>query len=318
MDILIAGLPKSGTTGLLYLLFNSSKKRPRLIFEANECPNDLSSKKQTMAKILISPQLRAETFRCFEKKITLIRDPRDRLISALLYSQYHTKFLDDAEYVTRVLKCLQEKEQNPAQVSINDILAAVQQKPKSKNPLAGQKRQIDKSMAMLEEYLAVMPESLVYKYEDFVSENYGPLESYLSSSIKGKAKVPNRLERVCRTKSFGNWRDWFTEKDIEVLRPAVTPWLERFGYNTSDWELNANPSIDPEHCSQYFQRLIEEARAKQLPAGADSKAQNRPQVPAYIRKFRKLKKDPYDFFADSKNPALQQLKIFFRNRKHSS
>ena len=44
MKILIAGLAKTGTTGLLYLIANSFDKKPRLLFEPKKCPADLHAK----------------------------------------------------------------------------------------------------------------------------------------------------------------------------------------------------------------------------------------------------------------------------------
>lgn len=316
MKVLIAGLPKSGTTGLLYLIFNSLGQRPKLIFEPDTCPSGLDGARHVLAKVLIKPQLHQETFQGFERKITIVRDPRDRLISALLYSQYHSKHLDNEEYMAAVLSCLQQKEQDPARVSINKVLSTFQQKPAKDNLLQKQKKQIEKHLSLLDNYLTAMSDSLVYKYEDFVSENYQPLQEFLGQKLKGKPQVPNRLERVCRTKDSGNWRDWLTEEDVRILKPAMDPWLERFGYDSKDWALNQNPRIDPEHCSRYFQRLVQESREKHRAAPHQGqKPGSQPEVPSYIRKWRKLKRDPYDFFADSQNPFLRRLRIFFKNQE---
>src|SRR5687767_12482448 len=102
MKILIAGLGKSGTTALFYLIASSLGKgpKPKLLFEPKECPADLrSARGDVVAKVLIDPQLNAASFSHFDRKITLIRDPRDRIISALLYSQFHADYLGHDESV---------------------------------------------------------------------------------------------------------------------------------------------------------------------------------------------------------------------------
>ncbi|WP_291321550.1 hypothetical protein [Desulfonatronospira sp.] len=309
MKILIAGLPKSGTTGLLYLLFNSFGKRPRIVFEADECPADLvNEKRDVLAKVLIRPQLTVDSFNCFDYKITIIRDPRDRLISALLYSQYHSDLLDQDDYVNKVRQCLEEKEAHPAKISYLEILRRLSEFSGKKIEIKKQKKQINNSMRLLHQYLSGMNGSLVYKYEDFVAENYSPLQKFLGINITGKARVPDRLKRVARSKSSDSWRVWFTQEDVQVLKPAITPWLKEFGYDYQDWRLSDDSEIDPEHCSRYFMGLVEEYRQKQLNQEQSLK-QNK--TPSCIRKWRKLKRAPYDFFADAKNPVVRKLKIFF-------
>jgi len=65
-------------------------------------------------------------------------------------------------------------------------------------------------------------------------------------------------KRVIRSKAYGNWKDWFTISDVEFYRPIYNEYMEMFGYQ-DNWDLNANPLIDPRLSSQYVMKLIEEA-----------------------------------------------------------
>jgi hypothetical protein len=265
LKILIAGLAKTGTTGLLYLIANSLEPRPRLLFEPKKCPPDLDqSPGHVVGKLLIGPRLDAQSFSHFDRKITLARDPRDRLVSALLYSQYHARYLDDDSKVAIVRDCLEKKEAAPARVSLREIFDAMEQA--SGSPGIGKRFRSGAATALtwLDDYIATMRDGLVYQYERFVSGDYAPLERHLGMRLAGAAKVPARMHRIERTRGYGDWRHWFTEEDIHYYRPAFAPWLARYGYDADDWALDSEPVIAREHCSGYYMRLVAEYRAKQV------------------------------------------------------
>jgi hypothetical protein len=67
----------------------------------------------------------------------------------------------------------------------------------------------------------------------------------------GKAKV-------ARKKAYGDWRNWFTEEDTEVFKPAYLPYMEAIGYDCNDWAVSAQPAIEPEFSSMYMKRLVRE------------------------------------------------------------
>ena len=273
VKILIAGLAKTGTTGLLFLVANSFSTKPRLVFEPKRCPDDLHSESGiVVAKILIGSSLDAASFCHFDKKITLVRDPRDRIISSLLYSQYHGSYLIHDDSVSVVRRCLERKESDPANVSIREILEVTGRLAGRPDAVARYRQRAEASLRWFEKYVATIPDGLLYKYEDFVLGEYALLERHLGMSLSGAAKVPANLHRVERTKGHGDWRNWFTPEDVRDYQPLFSSWLEKYGYDPEDWTLNEKPSIAPEHCSGYFMRLVEEHRqrvaAKNPPAGA--------------------------------------------------
>lgn len=261
MKILIAGVSKTGTTGLLYLIANSMDSKPKLLFEPKECPGQLAFEMgNVIAKVLIGANVNAGSFSWFDKKITLMRDPRDRFISVLLYSQYHANYLADDARVRIMRECLELKESSPSSVSIRKILEVIGSVSGKRNAVAHYRKRARDSLARFDDYVATMPDGLLYKYEDFVAGDYAPLVKHLGMSISGTADVPDELQRVSRTKGQGDWRNWFTEDDVRELRPLFAPWLEKHGYDADDWRLNANPSVNPAHCSLYFRRLVDEYR----------------------------------------------------------
>lgn len=269
MKFLIAGLARTGTTGLLYLVASSIGNEAKLLMEPNECPADLeSADSHVVAKILIKPETNAASFSHFDRKITLVRDPRDRIVSALLYSQYHAAYLFDDDRVRLVRDILERKESKPSSVSISEILGVMWAAASgSKKTVTIDRERTRRSLSWLgwfDDYVRTIPDGLLYKYEDFVSEKFQSLEEHLGTPVRGVATVPRTVERVARTKSFGGWRHWFTEEDVGDHKPILAPWLEKYGYDAEDWALAADPFIPPEHCSAYFMRLVEEQREKQF------------------------------------------------------
>lgn len=262
MKILIAGMAKTGTTGLLYLIANSMKEQPRLLFEPRTCPPDVQTESgDVVAKVIIDAKLNSPSFSRFEKKITIFRDPRDRIVSALLYAQYHANYVFDDERVHTVHEILREKESGPAGVPIGRILDVMGAMVGRKNASRKFRERFVNVLSIFDDYVMNVPDGFLYKYEDFVSEKYRQLEAYLGFPLTGAAEVPEILGRVARTKGHGDWRNWFTESDVRDYRPVLAPWLEKYGYDADDWALNPAPAIEPEHCSEYFMRLVREQRA---------------------------------------------------------
>ena len=56
--------------------------------------------------------------------------------------------------------------------------------------------------------------------------------------------VDPNFNRVVRTMGSGGWRDWFTKEDEVFFRPLFRPMMERFGYNTDDWQTSETHLVD--------------------------------------------------------------------------
>lgn len=265
MKILISGLAKTGTTGLFHLLVNSFKEFSKTSFEPRECPVEAKDANcDFIAKIVIMENVDLASFSHFDKNIIIVRDPRDRFISALLYSQFHANYLFNEKRVRMVRECLTRKESNPGKISLGKILEVMDRAAGKVRPIKTHHDRFRGPLALFDNYIASTKDALLYKYEDFVEGEYAPLEKYLGLPVTGSADVPTALARVVRTKNHGDWRNWFTLEDVRIWKPILAPWLEKYGYDAQDWELNAKPTIQPEHCSEYFMRLVAEQHAKQI------------------------------------------------------
>ncbi|HXV19200.1 MAG TPA: hypothetical protein VD883_03895, partial [Candidatus Omnitrophota bacterium] len=256
LKILVSGLSKSGTTALYYQIKNSLHDTARCLFEPKVfVPEPQDTVRTVLAKILIAGVNHPdeESFRLFDRRIWIVRDPRDRIVSSTLYSIFHSKFSKDAAKRKRFLDLLRAKEKDPTAVSLIKIIhlrAELNEAP----PDAWFdfiKNRYRKGL----EYHSKNPDLHVVRYEDFVGGRLKKLEDYLGFRMTGRPVVEEGLKRVVRTRSHGDWKNWFLEEDIEFFKPIFSEWMDFYGY-ADEWLPSQTPRIDPEFCSKYVNRLF--------------------------------------------------------------
>ena len=139
MKTVIFGLARSGTTALFYKLKHSLPPQTVCLFEPRSF-NARALRKKTIGSLLkgsSEPDVLAkvlpfrpgdpadaDSFSHFEKQILIVRDPRDRLISRLLYGVYDSRLCDDDLKVSAFLDILKRKESDSRSVSLKNLLAA--------------------------------------------------------------------------------------------------------------------------------------------------------------------------------------------------
>ncbi|MBS3079633.1 sulfotransferase domain-containing protein [Candidatus Pacearchaeota archaeon] len=261
MKILIAGFAKTGTTGLFFKIRNSIGGEVRELFEVrNYQPMPDDNKKLVLAKVLIGAQnfeWDYKNYSFFDKKILIIRDPRDRFISYLLYKIMHSKFWNDEEKVSRFVDLLRKKEENPDSVSVLEIVKLFYELDGWYFDNAVFKNETTNQTNFMIDFLEEYQNFFILKYEDFIDGNLKKLEEYLGFELTGSSEVRKHFQRVVRTKSYDNWKNWFTKEDVEYFKPLFIVFMNHFGY-AENWNLNENKIIHPEHCSKYLERIIKE------------------------------------------------------------
>lgn len=276
MRVVIYGLARSGTTALFYIireslpadavcLFEPRAFDPRA-FKARPLARLLHRRREpdVLAKVLPfrpAEPADAASFSGFDKQILLVRDPRDRLVSRLLYGAYDSTFYGRDESLAAFLSLLRRKEADPRSVSVRELL-------KTFAELNGDEFSFDGWAADYARHSVRAPLDFhdchaglfVCKYEEMVEGRLGALEEYLGLKLRPGPSVPAEYRRVARTKTRGGWRDWLTPEDVEYLRPVFRPYLERY-YEGADWELSARPSVPAGFGSGYVLRIVNERRA---------------------------------------------------------
>lgn len=263
--VIVLGLAKSGTTGLWSVLVKSYPRRYLQFFEGQYLPsrynkyfgqtNSEQNPRDVVSKQIIGPDFNFTDLASFDKIIWMVRDPRDRLISYLLYRHYDYRYASD-EFVREQLDLLRLKERDPDALAMIDLEARLLlPRPTLESAFFWNDHQKNNFLSTLIEE----GRAFIFKYEDFVNQEYSGLENFLGIKMSGNAKVPKQFQRVIRSKTHSFWNHWFTQKDVDNYMGLFQPFLEQYGYK-DEWALAEEKKIDPEHCSRYVRTIINERR----------------------------------------------------------
>lgn len=263
LKILIIGLPKTGTSILTYKIADHFKDHV-IHFEPGKQNglNDyefhkkvcLRTNKPVITKNLYyynHPNRLQEIISLYDKVVWINRDPRDRLISEFFY-RWNKGHNPDTDKFERSLKRVQKKEKQPMAINFFQLVQGFN----NSNPFQFTLNQVRNQMILLSEFDKVKNKLFVYKYEDLIDKRFGRLEEYLGFQVSYESDLPDKLERVVRSKKYGNWRNWFTEDDCTFFRGIYYEFLLKMDYDPEDWTLNKNQQIDPKEGSEYMKRIF--------------------------------------------------------------
>lgn len=259
--IAILGQYKSGTTGLFYKIKNSLPPPVRTLFEPYEYvaePEDAG--RWVLAKVILGladgvEAVRYATFLGFDKKLYLVRDPRDWLVSGTLFLIHRVQ---DDQRLSQIMRLLRQKESDPRSISLLQIFDTILQS--NPGPSLEQTTQwMTNQYQWLPEFEGRLDDYFLIKYEDFVDGRIEEMERYLGVPLHGSAQVSEEHDHVPRTQRYGDWKNWLVERDVEHFRPVFDAYIRRYGYST-DWRVNDPPVVLPEFCSQYAERLARRRR----------------------------------------------------------
>jgi hypothetical protein len=272
LRIVIAGQPKTGTTALYFRIKNSVPPDAWCIFEPKKYlqPPDGTRPEWVVAKVLIGRayarggQVRADgftvdhdSFASFHRKLHILRDPRDNLVSSFLYAVRHTSFYADDRRLDQFLAVLEEKERNPTGVSMRRLLDTMSTLDRGVELLPS----FLQRQELVGRFLVLYPEYHRVSYAAFVEGDVGDLEDYLGFPLSGSGRVDSHT-RVIRTRGHGDWKNWFTADDVTYFRPLLEEYVRLAGLPDDDWELATRPTIPPEFASDYVRRIAYEKRQK--------------------------------------------------------
>jgi hypothetical protein len=252
MKTLIVGLARSGTSALLFKLKDALPPTTLSLFEPSAFdPSHPTTSENVLVKILIGSQIFG-SFRDFDKKILLVRDPRDNLVSRLLYHPTGMAALrNDQTKMDTFVEALRDKEADPGSISFRGLFDLAFR-------LSGRYRP-DRAVELYTTALDFHCEHqdlFVYKYEDFIIGRYAAIESYLGTALTaGEATVAAPYQHVERAKAANDWKHWFTADDVSYFRPRLSAYMDAYGY-VDDWTLVDEPHIHPQHGSEFVRRSV--------------------------------------------------------------
>lgn len=269
MKILIVGQPKSGTSMLAGRIKSGLDDHYRVnsqfLFEPRGSDWVAQLKSPNVTKILYSSNPRhlseidamTEVGQLFDKKVIICRDPRDVIISDTLYRWFQGHNPKE-EHFQKALSLVLRKEIDPSSVPLYEISSIKIQR--------GSMASLDKYEKLIKKEYDRFSEDASYlkskgwclvKYENIISEQVESLNQYLEFEIAKDITFQKKaFLRTARSKTYGNWKNWLTEKDVDFFKPVLNNSLEKLGYMKDDWELNPKPYIDPETSSEYMKKLF--------------------------------------------------------------
>jgi hypothetical protein len=262
--VVILGLPKSGTTALFYGVRAALPAQHAELFEPMtvEALQPHLTERCFLTKIL--PTAWKVTFPVslldqFTHRIFLVRDPRDVLVSRVLYHIWNTDVPQDESAVRAWLDLLEQKRQQPRSTSLCELIRV--NASWRGLALSDELQRLTPATELLHRLQQEAPLHHVLRYEDMVAGELNSLEKYLGLSLKKPFQVGAEVSRVERTRSAGSWKHWFTPEDESVLRPILATYLQAYGYD-HDWALAAEPEISAAHSTEYVLRIVNQKRAQ--------------------------------------------------------
>ena len=258
MRVLVFGQAKSGTTALMRSLSDAMNRQSATpVTEVLE-PDNLNdvdrSPDPLVVKKLFGPHDREESvsYRDFDHRLFIVRDPRDRIISSLLYDVYGRTGVDLAA-MQPFLDLLEAKEKDPRSVSLL-VLHHVYWKLTGIDLLSNAVRSTQRARSFWRNQGS---DWTLVQYEDFVAGDTSELAQQLGVDTLAQPEITGDLARVSRTRASGSWRHWLTPADQLVLEPATHNFLTEFGYDI-DWKLHPEPVVERSETSDYVRSLLQD------------------------------------------------------------
>ncbi|MEM9372270.1 MAG: sulfotransferase domain-containing protein [Planctomycetota bacterium] len=264
LPILIAGLPKTGTTGLLAAV--RASVGGEVVFEPDSFERVRRTSGCSLVKIVYPPH-EARTLRevmdeysSFPRRVWIVRDPRDQLVSMYLYTWFKGHRMPEARY--RVALDLVRRKEAGESIPFSRMLL------ETFSSMDTYIHERDYHHRRLMSFFDKKGTESVhlFRYEDLVASSFESLSDYLGVGIE-PAEVDKGLGRVVRTRGTGGWRAWFEPEDEAFFRPLFGPYMHATGC-ADDWDTTPE-TPDPVHGSRYMEWLWSGAKgSKPSAAGA--------------------------------------------------
>ena len=266
MKILILGTGKTGTTVMVYKVsgglpnchaFSGGRPGKYVGEYKNAVYKHTYDERKGKGFELYREHLQNEHY---DRKIWMARDPRDAAVSRMLY-RWHRGYDGCKQQFEDHLELVLKKEKDPLSVPFSEICryTGYYGSPRTVEEVIEEERNRYQKMAEFVKGLG--SDWILFTFEDMVAKKFDALNDYLGFEVEADANVPSASgkAKVIRKKGTGDWRQWFTEEDMELFKPAYLPYMELIGYDCDDWQPDPNPVIEPEFSSVYLQNLPRKA-----------------------------------------------------------
>ena len=268
---IILGLAKTGTTGQYKLIKQSTRARFGDVLAVFE-PNRRALMKSlalaaTRGEPVVTKVMMAREadllvpYRAFSKRVMVVRDPRDMIVSFMLFRpMLLDKSLPPQELsrrFNRFLDAIRARVEGGGE-SVCSIHALA-------NQLKAGGVNWHRIADLMERKIQLQAETSfhVSTYEDFVNGSLDGLLDYLDAKAdadpalteikQGADTSSDWLSHISRSGRTGEWRSWFTKDDINFFRPLLARYMNHFGYE-DDWDISERSVIAPESTVDYLEK----------------------------------------------------------------
>jgi hypothetical protein len=257
MHIVVVGPAKSGTTALYFAVLKSLQGRVFTLFEPQTAPQmeavfGVADHDHTLTKVLLGEAVNSHIdFTAADKIVFLSRDPRDNVISRLLYRAVLFKRSGDLDAFMEYDALIRAKVDGKP-IAVKNIFQESLRLTGAAHEWSGLglKWACDHALRFVQD----VDNCFVLKFEDLVDGHLTALSAYLGIEVKRKTRVAEHYKRVERSRSYGEWVHWFTPSDVEFYRPLFAEYMEFFGYD-DDYSLESKRAISRRNSIDYIQQF---------------------------------------------------------------
>lgn len=264
-NIVILGLAKTGSTGLYHNIKTALQRTDHdyyFLFEPTR-PEQLHNVRRhapdmpLLTKVMIAREPDLDLpYEHFAKRLTLVRDPRDMIVSFLLFRPF---IRADApwEKVAPFVEAIRAKERDPGARSVHSLHAFADE-------LGLASYRLERVVEYMRWQEALIDRHSIHtvRYEDFVTGRLDGVDDHLGFAVDNHTATSAWLDHIVRAAGTGDWRHWFTQEDVAFYGPRIAPYMERFDY-ADDWQLADDPQIDAATASQYLEGKYRKRFAQQ-------------------------------------------------------
>ncbi len=190
----------------------------------------------------------------FDKVVLIVRDPRDEMISRLMYFVYpwikRNGFDGNEGRVKSWLSFIEKVEENPVDYTFRQIIEFMNVN------FSVSALKTPHVLSVYRNFCSSIGEqACLLKYEDFIKGNFSGLEAYLGFPLAKESGLDSQ-HRTRRSATFNNWKELFKPEDVEFFRSHLGDLMDKQGY--TDWELEPADKLEKENYSGYLRRILSE------------------------------------------------------------
>jgi hypothetical protein len=266
--IMITGLSKSGTTGVYTAVkraLSNTDVNAITLFEPRSAqvldnvflfaPHRTLLTKITIDKIArIAPDPLA-----FDRRVMTVRDPRDVLVSALLFRPLTRRSVlrCNPAVIDEFVTTLEAKEADPSSISVRELFALAHRLEIGAAPYDSLVRDLKRQRRLLKR----LPFHVV-RYEDLVSGDLTGLSGYLGTDVPAASRRSSATYgHIARSGSYGEYAQWFRADDVSFFDGILGDHVAALGYDRAA-NLAEHPSIDPAASSDYVRTRYQQRRER--------------------------------------------------------